>query len=220
LFAGQESLLESHAGYDAGALSLAKALGRAFHAPLMACEISRLLVDLNRSPGHPKLFSKVSKELSPQERQAILKKYYLPHRQAVAALIAANRAKGAVTLHVAVHSFTPVLDGVERHADVGLLYAPNRAGEKDLCARWKLALRGLAPSLAVRLNYPYRGVSDGLTTCLRREHPAGAYLGLELEMNQKFLVDKAAWARLSALVIQGLDQAITGLKGSPAFSKM
>lgn len=129
-------------------------------------------------------------------------------REAVAARVAANRAKGLATLHIGVHSFTPVLDGVVRGADVGLLYDPARPGERAFCLRWQQALRSLAPALAVRRNAPYRGASDGLTTWLRRAHPGSVNLGLELEMNQKFLAGAAAWATLCAQVTQALGMAI------------
>ncbi len=57
LFRGQKALLGSHRGYDPGALVMAKALARALNAPLVSSAVSRLLVDLNRSIGHPQLFS-------------------------------------------------------------------------------------------------------------------------------------------------------------------
>ena len=44
LFAGWESVLASHRGYDPGALTLARELARAFDAPLVASTVTRLLV--------------------------------------------------------------------------------------------------------------------------------------------------------------------------------
>jgi predicted N-formylglutamate amidohydrolase len=57
LFQRQRALLDSHRGYDAGALIMAKALARTFGAPAVAATTSRLLIDLNRSFGHPQLLS-------------------------------------------------------------------------------------------------------------------------------------------------------------------
>src|SRR4030081_1301042 len=45
LFRGRRVLLDSHRGYDPGALVMARALARAFRAPLVTSTISRLLVD-------------------------------------------------------------------------------------------------------------------------------------------------------------------------------
>ena len=100
-------------------------------------------------------------------------------------------------IHVASHSFTPMLDGVPRQADVAWLYDPRRPGEAAFARAWMLALAKLAPDLRLRRNYPYQGRADGLTASLRKHHPDAAYVGIELEVNQRF-VDQggAAWDRL------------------------
>jgi predicted N-formylglutamate amidohydrolase len=49
-------------------------------------------------------------------------------------------------------SFTPMLDGEVRDADVGLLFDPRHEAEARLCAAWQSAL--LARDLRVRRNYP------------------------------------------------------------------
>ncbi len=91
-------------------------------------------------------------------------------------------------IHISSHSFTPELNGKVRRADVGLLYDPGRRGEAELCARWKAVARGnRAPELRVRRNYPYAGKGDGLTSHLRRRFPRGAYVGIELEVNQSIV---------------------------------
>jgi predicted N-formylglutamate amidohydrolase len=208
LFAGSQAALHSHNGYDAGALALARTLSRELNAPLIASEVSRLLVDLNRSQGHRGLFSDVTMDLPPRERRRILEAYYLPHRAAVAQAVAANRTTGKATLHVAVHTFTPVLRGKVRAVDAGLLYDPARAGERDFCTRWQEILRQLSPDLAVRRNAPYKGASDGLATWLRGVHPESAYQGVELEVNQKFLETSPAWETLCARLSQSLRAAI------------
>jgi hypothetical protein len=65
----------------------------------------------------------------------------------------------------------------------------------------------------VRLNYPYRGSSDGLTTHLRRLHRDSDYAGVELEVNQKHaLGDTAAWTTLRKLLVETLEQALIALE--------
>ena len=185
LFADWGEVLASHRGFDLGALATARVLARAVAAPLLAATVSRLLVDLNRSVGHPRLFSGVTKGLPRAARQAILAARYHPHREAVAGLAAEGLAAGKTVLHIASHSFTPRLNGVTRHCDVGFLYDPGRAAEKAFCGRWLRELACLDNALIVRRNYPYRGVSDGLATALRRRF-GERYLGVELEVNQRF----------------------------------
>lgn len=195
-FVGAAPVLASHRGFDAGALPVARELARRFEAPLFAATVSRLVVDLNRSETHPRVLSEFTHELAPVVRQRLLARWHRPHRAAIVAAIGRIVARGVPVVHVAVHSFTPVLDGVERNADVGLLYDPARRRERELCGHWRAALHAIASSLRVRLNYPYRGVSDGLTTALRRRFADRDYAGIELEMNQAWVADARRFSGL------------------------
>jgi predicted N-formylglutamate amidohydrolase len=186
-FSRAGTILAGHAGFDLGALALARGLAHRFDVPLFGATISRLLVDLNRSPGHPRLFSVHVASLDPAEKRRLLARFYVPHRNRVEERIRTCIENGETVLHLAVHSFVSELDGVSRRADVGLLYDPARRGERRLCRSWAEGLREDAPSLRVRCNYPYRGTADGLTTFLRRRFGARQYWGVELEVNQKHL---------------------------------
>lgn len=187
LFRGHEKLLASHRGWDPGALHTARFLADALGAPLFAATVTRLLVDLNRSPDHPCVFSDITRPLPEEERAAILRRYYAPHRERIAAAVEARVTEGDTVLHLAVHSFTPVLDGQVRRAELGLLYDPARPREARFCAAWKGRLDESDAGWHTRRNYPYRGVSDGLTTALRRRF-GPRYLGIELEINQRFFL--------------------------------
>ena len=91
----------------------------------------------------------------------------------------------------------------------GLLYDPARHGERELCARWKATLGAMAPAIRVRRNYPYAGKSDGLTSYLRRRFPPDAYVGVELEINQKYPAGPAReWTALRRAIIQSLHVAL------------
>ncbi|MDH3202112.1 MAG: N-formylglutamate amidohydrolase [Myxococcales bacterium] len=179
--------LQSHRARDLGALGLAQSLQRALRAPLHASTVTRLLVDLNRSIGHPQLFSKFSKSLDRAERATLLDRHYFPHRDGVESWIEGRVRRGRQVLHIGVHSFVPRVEGRKRKADVGLLYDPARAGERAFCAQWKEALEAVDPKLRVRRNYPYLGKSDGLVTHLRRAFGPRGYVGIELEVNQALL---------------------------------
>ena len=185
LFARAGALLATHRGYDAGALHMARALASAFDTPLFTSTVTRLLVDLNRSIGHRNLHSDATRHLPLAARERILAQYYLPYRQQVETRVARAIASGMRVVHISSHSFTPVLDGTVRKADVGLLYDPARAGELALGKSWSAALgRRIAP-MRVRRNYPYHGWNDGLTSHLRRRFAPTRYVGIELEINQK-----------------------------------
>jgi len=210
LFSGREALLDSHRGWDRGALELAGQMADAFGVPLHAATTTRLLVDLNRSIGHRQLFSEVTRALPAARRKDIVDRHYRPHRQAIEADIGRFVAAGRRVIHVASHTFTPILDNVPRRADVAWLYDPRRPGEAAFARAWMRELARLAPELRLRRNYPYRGRGDGLTAALRRRHPDAAYAGIELEVNQSFVEQQGPWDRLKAVLIDSLARALAG----------
>tara|TARA_R100001369_G_scaffold20091_3_gene36996 strand:- start:77413 stop:78111 length:699 start_codon:yes stop_codon:yes gene_type:complete len=179
--------LNSHKGLDYGSLDL-----------FNYCEdlsdfsvknsMSRLLIEFNRSLHHPKLFSKYSASLSEKAKQLILKDYYKPYRNKVSKKISQYIEKGEEVVHLSFHSFTPVLNGVIRNTDIGILYDPSRISEKKYSHVLKEFLQLEDPDLHIRYNYPYLGKADGFTTALRREFPT-LYNGIELEVNQKFCLN-------------------------------
>lgn len=183
----------SHIAWDAGSRVLARRLAKALGAPLIEGRWSRLLIDLNRSTGRPKLIPAVAfgepvpgnANLSREERGRRIREYYRPFREEVRRAIEAESARSGRCLHLGIHTFTPQLGGHVRNADVGLLYDPAREWERRLAASWVPLLRNAG--FRVRRNYPYRGVADGHVTKLRRRWSAGRYAGIELEVNQALL---------------------------------
>lgn len=184
LFAGAAEVLQTHRGFDRYALDIAEEMAQSLQAPLMAATVCRLLVDCNRTPASRNLFSVYSRRLDRKERVRVLASWHTPHQEAVARTAAGMIAAGATVVHVAIHTFTPVLNGVTRTADLGMLYDPARPRERQLARCWLEELRRAAPPLRLRRNYPYRGKSNCLASILRARFSAESYLGLELELNQ------------------------------------
>ena len=212
-FAGFAPLLHSHRGYDMGALKVARELASMLDAPLFASTTSRLLVDLNRSIGHPQLYSEATRNAPDAIRQEILQRYYLPYRTEVESSIAETLRQGNRVIHLSSHSFTPELNGEVRNADIGFLYDPTRHPELEFCNRWRASLRTWAPTLRVRRNYPYRGTADGFAGHLRRRFPADLYTGIELEINQKHVFARAPhWPALRRLLLETLQDVVSSNK--------
>ncbi|WP_081211214.1 N-formylglutamate amidohydrolase [Salegentibacter sediminis] len=206
LFPEARDILNSHRGYDPGALDLFKdliALGD-FSATYA---ISRLLVEVNRSIGHPDLFSEFTKGLSSAEKNKIITTWYNPYRNEVEKQIKQLIESGEQVIHLSIHSFTPVLNGRLRNADIGLLYDPSRKTEKVFCQDLRSNLRIIDPKLKIRFNYPYRGKADGFTTYLRRKFPEN-YSGIELEVNQKFVKDNKMGLKLKNTVFNALQKTL------------
>ncbi len=209
LFQGQEELLASHRGYDIGIAGFARWLASEMLVPLHLSEVTRLLVELNRSPGHPALYSEFSSSLPRCERKRLLELYYYPYRQAVIRHIEELLEGHDRVCHVSLHSFTPVLHGETRNADIGLLYDPQRPREKSFCLEWQANLTRCEGGWRVRRNYPYRGTMDGFVPVLRRRFPADRYLGFELELNQRWpLQGGENWLRLQATIRDSLQQTL------------
>ena len=212
LFRGCDRLLGTHRGYDAGALVMARTLAASLGAPLVTSTVSRLLVDLNRSLSNPGAWSEMTRSLSTPDKQRIVERYYAPHQQKVAAFVDKAVKSGQRVIHIASHSFTPVLNGHVRTADLGLLYDPARRGEAVLAQYWKAAFAERNPDVRVRRNYPYAGKGDGLTRSLRRRYPHSSYVGIELELNQAFVEDGGLrWRALRASVVAAFEMALDRL---------
>ena len=197
LFAEDTEVMNTHRAYDPGALQAAQHMAEILGVAAHAATVSRLVCDCNRSPGHPNLFSDVVHALSVQEKNAILARFYWPYRHAVIDEISNYHAAGRSVVHLSVHSFTPLLNGRTRTADVGLLFDTAREKERRLAHEIQRRLIAHIPGLTVRNNYPYRGTSDGMTSALRRINSETRYLGLEIELNQKlWLEDRPRWMEL------------------------
>ena len=212
LFKANQVLLSSHRGFDTGALSMAKDLASAFAAPLVVSTVSRLLVDLNRSVGHPHFHGEAIRKQPPELRDIILKQYYQPYRTQAEHLVRQAIADHGKVIHLSSHSFTPELNGKVRIADIGLLYDPARLYEVALCEQWKLALKAFAPELCVRRNYPYQGKGDGLTSWFRKRLPPNTYMGIELEVNQQHIIKAGRhWPALRKVIVKSLCMALSKL---------
>ncbi len=212
LFEGHESVLASHRGHDPGAGELAIRFSTRFHAPYEHAEITRLLIDQNRSLHNRRaLFSEYTKRLPKGMQEQIIESCYWPYQYLVRRRIDELLAKSESVLHLAIHSFTPELHGEVRNCDVGLMYDPAREVEKGFAINWQKAIGRIEPSIRVRRNYPYRGASDGVVQSLRRQYPRERYIGLQIEINQKFPSgDRERWKHLQKSVIEGFSVTLAG----------
>lgn len=183
LFETQQIRLNTHEGYDIGAFEVYKSLqflaDYSVHYPW-----SRLLIEVNRSLSHPNLFSSISSTLSKTEKNRLINDYYQVYRNQIQQNIFEFITKGETVLHLSIHSFTPVWNEIERNAEIGILYDPSRKVEQNFAKNFKTELKSVFPNFRIRMNYPYLGKSDGLTTNLRKQFPK-QYLGFEIEINQK-----------------------------------
>ncbi|MBW2465791.1 MAG: N-formylglutamate amidohydrolase [Deltaproteobacteria bacterium] len=202
LFQGKEKVLNSHQAYDHGAARLARSLAKQLYANVHLGTITRLLIDLNRSPTNRKtLFTAYSRQLDQGDRQLLFKGYYLPYREKVEGEIDGIAGRGRPVLHISLHSFATVKSGRIRKADIGLLYDPSRKHERELSVFLADFFKQEMTSFRIRRNYPYLGKSDGFTAYLRRKHNDRTYAGIEIEINQALLLNNNSDNKKTPIVL-------------------
>lgn len=209
-------LRELHIAWDPGALHLARHLSRQFDAPLHQGRYSRLLVDLNRSPGNRMLIRRVSdghripfnSGLTARDREDRLERYYRPYRDAVSGSVREAIVREGRCVHLCVHTYTPALAGNVRGNDIGLLHDPAWGIERQVCAEIRASVVAETAHV-VWFNRPYSGTADGILPALRRENSPEAYVGIEIEVNQKFAGDTRALNGIAA----SLGRALSNSRG-------
>lgn len=151
-----------HIAYDVGAAGLAQALGVALNSPVICSNFSRLVIDPNRGENDPTLVMQLydgtiipaNRYIDQAEVQRRLNLLYCPYHRAFAELAARQQD----TVIVAVHSFTPCLQGrMPRPWHVGVLYS-------HLDTRFSTALierLSHEADLCVGDNEPYAGHLPG-----------------------------------------------------------
>ena len=202
-----DKILNSHEGYDIGALDFCLKLseklkiesGKKYREiKTFAGNQSRLLIDLNRSLHNRAVFSRYTQNLDKEKKRELIQKYYNHYRSSVAKYVEKHTLMKHKIIHLSIHSFTPVLNSEKRNAVLGILYDPSRGQEKEFAVKLKKKINDAVKNAAdknlsvfqdysVRLNYPYRGTSDGLTSAIRKKWKDDFYLGIEIEINQKFI---------------------------------
>lgn len=152
------SLLYRHVAWDIGIRDVTSRLADRLNASAVYSEFSRLLIDANRYPDHAASMPAVSDgvevpanhNISAEERQRRIDKYFTPYHQRIEALIDAKIAAGLAPVLVAMHSFTPVMNSFERPWHVGVLW-----DRDDRLAAPLLEYLKRNPSLVVGDNEPY-----------------------------------------------------------------
>ncbi len=185
LFQLNKEILKTHKAYDIGAMELACYLSDEVRARLFETQITRLLVDTNRSLHNRELYSEFSSKLSSSVRQYLVDTYYTPYRKKVEQYIHSHQKRQPVC-QFSIHTFTPFWHSQERLVDIGVLFDESRSLENAISTKLVSRIQELLPRRTVMKNVPYRGTDDGFTTYLRSLYSEQHYIGIELEVNQKW----------------------------------
>ena len=198
--------LETHIAWDIGVEAVARPLAEELDAFLILATYSRLAIDCNRPPGSADSIVSLSEHteipgnrgVSRAEAEARARALFHPYHERISAALDARRDAGRPALLVALHSFTPVFDGVARPWHAGVLY-----GRDARLARVLLELLRAEDGLSIGDNQPYH-VSDETDYAVPVHGEGRGIPHVELEIRQDLIADaagQAAWAaRLARLL--------------------
>lgn len=209
-----KAYLATHFAFDPGAGPMTRALCADLGAPGVLARYSRLFLDYNRYPqdweqmrpdmgGIP-----VPGNLAPDDADRALR-----HQIAAApladAIDSAALGRGAM---VAVHSFTPVMNGQARTLDIGVLGRRDCRFLRTLVA----VLQGAAGGLRVTENAPYDWHQVD-ANCLQHHAEARDLPCVALEFNSAALSDADTFTAIRALVSSALAEVVEtlGIRSHP-----
>lgn len=170
---------ERHIAYDIGAEAITRLLSEGLDARAVLAGYSRLVLDLNRPPGHPQAIPEVSdgtrvpanQDLGENKVDQRIQALFDPYHEAIGHSMAHLWKRGPAPVLFSVHSFTPHFEDQERPWDVGILW------KRDPRLAVPLMERLRARGLTVGDNEPYSALemaytidahagAAGLATCV------------------------------------------------------
>jgi predicted N-formylglutamate amidohydrolase len=167
------------------------------------------VIDCNRDPTRPDAIAEVSDgvavpgnaALSASARADRVDEIFAPYHARIAAEIEARRSASRRTVLLALHSFTPVMEGFARPWHFGVLHM----GDSRFSEAMLAVLRTALGAEVVGDNEPYR--MDGTDYTAPRHAIAGGLDYLELEVRQDLIADAAGQAEVAALLAPMLEAA-------------
>ena len=195
--------LSWHIAWDIGAAEVTRQLARQLDAPAVLSGYSRLVVDCNRPPGDRTSIIEISDgiripgncDLSNAEADARVNAAFWPYHRTITEMLAHRRRRYPTQppALIAIHSFTPRMDGFQRPWHLGILWNRDPRLAETLLARL-----AADPDLCVGDNQPYSGRLVGFTMAT---HGGAAGLPhVELEIRQDLISDTAGCNHWAAVI--------------------
>jgi predicted N-formylglutamate amidohydrolase len=203
-----EAEMGRHIAYDIGARGVAVALSEILDAPAVLTRYSRLVIDPNRGEDDPTLVMRLydgtivpaNRRVDAAEVERRLNLFHRPYHAAVTTRIDAMAAGGRRPVLVAIHSFTPQLQGrAPRPWQVGVLWRHDERLARPLIERLRAE-----PDLCVGENHPYSGQLEGDT--LSRHGTRRGLPHVLIELRHDVIRDpegQRAWAARLAPMLAG-----------------
>jgi predicted N-formylglutamate amidohydrolase len=197
---------ERHIAWDIGVAAVCRLMADALDATLVQQNYSRLVIDCNRAPGSETSILEISeltpipgnRGLSEERKAARLREIFRPYHDRIAAELDRRRHAGRPAALIAMHSFTPVFNGVSRPWHAGVLY--NR---DPRFAHILMALLKREAGLVIGDNEPY-SVTDASDYTIPVHGEQRRLHHVAIEIRQDLIADESgqrAWAMLLARLL-------------------
>jgi predicted N-formylglutamate amidohydrolase len=195
-----ESELDRHIAWDLGAARVTHNLAQELGAFAILQTYSRLVIDCNRRPGVPSSIPTISENTAVPGNEALpaaaaarrARDIFTPYHERILQELERRARVAQPTVLIAMHSFTPVFQGVPRPWHVGMLY--NRDARLGHAL---LALLRADPELIVGDNEPY-AVGDLSDYGIPIYGEQRGIPHVEIEIRQDLVLEEAgqvAWAK-------------------------
>ncbi|MBF0268288.1 MAG: N-formylglutamate amidohydrolase [Alphaproteobacteria bacterium] len=199
---------ERHIAWDIGAGAVTRQLAKQLGVAAVLGGVSRLVIDLNRAPDDANAMPVQSdgtpvpgnQNLDRDRINERIRDYFTPYHAEVSSQIARLQGLGIAPVLLAVHSFTPSMNGRSRPWHAGILWNQ----DDRLAAPLIEALRS-EPGLCIGDNEPYSG--RDLAYSLNRHAGAAGLLHAGIEIRQDLIETEEQaqdWARLLARLLKDL----------------
>ncbi len=197
-----EGALGRHIAWDIGAGELVRRLSVSLDAIAVLAGVSRLVIDCNRALDSPASILSQSDGvqvpgnagLDAAEAARRAEHYFWPYHRAVDAAIEGVLERGDIPALIAVHSFTPEMDGMARPWHIGILWDLDTR-----LARRLIGILGAEDEIVVGENEPYSGREDAGFSM----HHHGGRRGIPnvlIEVRQDLIASPAGVERWAAVL--------------------
>ena len=175
-----------HLAWDIGAGALTERLASELGATAVMAEYSRLVVDCNRHLMDPSAFLEFgdgvvvhgNRGLPQSQKDLRAKEIYWPYHYAIDIELRRLSSVDFPPAVFAIHSFTPVLDGISRECQIGVLWDADRPTAEIVIDGFRAA------GYLVGDNEPYSGKAPmDFTIDQHAESAGGPHVGIEIRQD-------------------------------------
>jgi len=175
-----------HIAYDIGAEAITRILSKSLDAVAVIAGYSRLVLDVNRPPGHPESIPEVSdgtrvpanQELSEAEMDRRVCALHDPYHEGVSHALGHLWNRGGAPALFSVHSFTPDYADEDRPWDVGVLWKHDPRLAVPIMEKFR------ARGMIVGDNEPYSALDMAFTIDSHAGSAGLASIVLEIRQDQ------------------------------------